>query len=104
MSIEYSNLEEWFHKVSKKEIKPSLVHLVGDVGVGKKTYVKNIVENCGYRCININCIYDKDHSCFKKKAFVNELSHIVTNRNIEFFLTGKRDVLVIHNLHVITEK
>jgi len=104
MSIEYSNLEEWFQKVSKKEIKPSLVHLVGDVGVGKKTYVKNIVENCGYRCININCIYDKDHSCFKKKAFVNELSHIVTNRNIEFFLTGKRDVVVIHNLHVITEK
>ena len=29
---------------------------------------------------------------------------IVTNRNIEFYLTGKKDVVVIHNLHVITEK
>ena len=104
MNIEYSNLGEWFKKVCNDEIKSSLVHLVGDVGVGKKTYVRNVIESYGYRCININCIYDKDHSCFKKKTFVNELSHIVTNRNIEYFLTGKRDVVVIHNLHVITEK
>tara|TARA_B100000965_G_C19603538_1_gene764614 strand:- start:32357 stop:33613 length:1257 start_codon:yes stop_codon:yes gene_type:complete len=104
MNIEYSNLGEWFKKVCNDEIKSSLVHLVGDVGVGKKTYVRNVIESYGYRCININCIYDKDHSCFKKKTFVNELAHIVTNRNIEYFLTGKKDVVIVHNLHVITEK
>tara|TARA_B100001250_G_scaffold300307_1_gene261999 strand:+ start:590 stop:1855 length:1266 start_codon:yes stop_codon:yes gene_type:complete len=101
---DYNNLEEWFCKVANNEIKPSLVHLIGDVGVGKKTDVRNIIQEYGYRCININCIYDKDHSRFKKKTFVNELSHIVTNRNIEYYLTGKKDVVVIHNLHVITEK
>ena len=100
----YINLEDWFCKVANNEIKPSLVHLIGDVGVGKKTDVRNIINKYGYRCININCIYDKDHSRFKKKTFVNELFHIVTNRNIEYYLTGKKDVVVIHNLHVITEK
>ena len=67
---DYNNLEEWFCKVANNEIKPSLVHLIGDVGVGKKTDVRNIIQEYGYRCININCIYDKDHSRFKKKTFV----------------------------------
>lgn len=98
------NFTDWFEDVSNEKVPPSLVYYVGDIGTGKKTFVNSLVDQKGYRCININCIYDKDHSRLKKKTFVSELNHIVTNRNIEFFLTGKRDIVIIHNLHVITDK
>lgn len=97
-------LKEWFSGVAEGKVEPTLVYYVGDVGTGKKTYINELVNSKCYKCININCIYDKDHSRLKKKTFVNELSHIVTNRNIEYFLTGVKDIVVIHNLHVITDK
>lgn len=102
--IDNNTLYNWFSEVAKNKIKPTLVYYIGDNGTGKKTHVNDIVEMNGYKAININCIYDKDHSRLKKKTFVSELSHIVTNRNIEFFLTGVRDIVIIHNLHVITDK
>jgi len=101
---DFKSLQNWFDAVDKEIISPSLVYFVGNTGMGKKTFVNKMIEKKDYRCININCIYDKDHSRFKKKNFVSELSHIVTNKNIEFFLSGKRDVVIIHNLHVITDK
>tara|TARA_B100000614_G_scaffold55103_1_gene47822 strand:- start:10438 stop:11703 length:1266 start_codon:yes stop_codon:yes gene_type:complete len=101
---DYDTLENWFVDVSLEKTEPTLVYYVGSTGVGKKTEVNRIINNEDYRCININCIYDKDHSRFKKKNFVSELCHIITNKNIEFFLSGKKDVVIIHNLHVITDK
>lgn len=97
-------LKEWFSGVATGKIEPTLVYYVGDIGTGKKTYIDEMVNLESYKCININCIYDKDHSRLKKKTFVSELSHIVTNRNIEYFLTGVKDIVVIHNLHVVTDK
>ena len=99
-----SDLSKWFEDICNNTIKPSLVYLVGNTGVGKKTYVKSIVELYNYRCININCLYDKDHSRLKKKTFVSQLTHMVTNRNIEYFLSGLKDVVIINNLHVISDK
>ena len=104
MTSTYDTLNDWFHDVSLEKTDPTLVYYVGSTGVGKKTEVNRVIDSEDYRCININCIYDKDHSRFKKKNFVSELCHIITNKNIEFFLSGKKDVVVIHNLHVITDK
>tara|TARA_Y100000389_G_scaffold153331_1_gene153539 strand:- start:10875 stop:12143 length:1269 start_codon:yes stop_codon:yes gene_type:complete len=104
MHQENSDMELWFNKLVNDLIEPGLVFLIGDIGVGKKTFINKIINKNSYRCININCVYDKDHSRLKKKTFVNELKHMVTNRNIEYFLTGKKDVVLIHNLHVITDK
>ena len=98
------DLTKWFEAISRNQVKPSLVYLVGDTGTGKKTYVQETIKTYDYRCIHINCLYDKDHSRLKKKTFLSQLTHIVTNKNIEYFLTGIRDVVVIHNLHVINDK
>ena len=60
-------LRQWFEDVSHGKTKPSLVYYVGDVGTGKTTCVNDVIEKHNYRCININCIYDKEHGRFKKK-------------------------------------
>tara|TARA_Y100000389_G_C17470276_1_gene529855 strand:+ start:3304 stop:4551 length:1248 start_codon:yes stop_codon:yes gene_type:complete len=104
MNVNYDNLNDWFKDIANNKIEPSIAYFVGNTGTGKKTYINDTIGKEDYRCININCIYDKDHGRLKKKTFVSELCHIVTNKNIEFFLSGKRDIVVIHNLHVITEK
>ena len=104
ISNNYNNLKEWLTKVSNNEEIPTLIHFIGSVGVGKKTYIEQITKELNYKCIHINCLYDKDHTYFKKKNFVTSLKHIVTNRNIEFLISGMKDIVVIHNLHVMHEK
>ena len=101
---EQDTLNKWFSGIAEGKIEPTLAYYVGNIGTGKKTYINELVKSKGYKCIHINCIYDKDHSRLKKKTFVSELSHIVTNRNIEYFLSGVKDIVIIHNLHVVTDK
>lgn len=100
----YNNLQEWLTQVSKNNENPTLIHFIGSIGVGKKTYIEQITKELNYKCIHINCLYDKDHTYFKKKNFVTSLKHIVTNRNIEFLISGMKDIVIIHNLHIMHEK
>ena len=98
MTDTYDTLNDWFHDVSLEKTEPTLVYYVGSTGVGKKTEVNRVIDNEDYRCININCIYDKVHSRFKKKNFVSELCHIITNKNIETEVIFLR----IYCLYIIT--
>lgn len=100
----YDTLKDWLSQVALNKENPTLIHFVGSVGVGKKTCIEEITKQLNYKCIHINCLYDKDHTYFKKKNFVASLKHIVTNRNIEFLISGMKDIVIIHNLHIMHEK
>tara|TARA_Y100000389_G_scaffold204789_1_gene259684 strand:- start:11481 stop:12725 length:1245 start_codon:yes stop_codon:yes gene_type:complete len=97
-------IEDWFDKIDKKEITPSILFYVGEMGTGKKTKLRTITEKYNYTISNLNWLHQKNHSIIKKKNFVADLKHIVSNRNIEYFLTGSRDIVFIHNTHIINDK
>jgi hypothetical protein len=99
------DLENWFDLTfNKKTLKKSIIHVIGDSGIGKK---KTIIDLCCAHSVNIvdiNCLHGTSHYDIKKKDFIPELKTIMTHRNIDFFLSGRQNLILIHNLHTIRDK
>ena len=49
-------------------------------------------------------MHGKSHYDVKKKDFVQEIKYIITHKNIEYFFSGHKTLLLIHNLHTIRDK
>ena len=97
-------IDDWFLKIDKQEISPSILFYIGEMGTGKKTKINELIKTYDYTSSHLNWLHNKNHSIIKKKNFIQDLKHIVSNRNIEFFLSGKRDIVIIHNSHIVTDK
>tara|TARA_Y100000389_G_C17454236_1_gene516948 strand:- start:1318 stop:2574 length:1257 start_codon:yes stop_codon:yes gene_type:complete len=98
------DINDWFCKLESHEISPSILFYIGEMGTGKKTKLNSLINHYGYTVSNMNWLHDKNHSVIKKKTFVHDLKHMISNRNIEYYLTGKKDIAVIHNSHIISDK
>lgn len=98
------DISDWFEKLNTNNIKPSICFYIGEMGTGKKRKLLELTEKYGYTVTHLNWLHNKHHSSIKKKTFVQDLKHIITNRNIEFFLTGSRDIVIIHNIHIMNDK
>lgn len=98
------NIETWFERIRTNKINPSILFYIGEMGSGKKTKLLELTHKFKYTISHMNWLHEKNHSSIKKKTFVQDLKHIITNRNIEFFLTGNKDIVFIHNTHIINDK
>jgi hypothetical protein len=98
-------LEDWFDKVFvQKTVSKSIIHAIGDSGIGKKTKIKELSKEYNVNVIDINCLHEKNHFDLKKKNFILELKSIITHKSIDFFLSGRQSIVVIHNLHIFRDK
>jgi hypothetical protein len=99
------DIDSWFDHTYKQKIKKhSIIHFIGDAGIGKKKKIYELAKSYNVNTLDINCIHGKSHLDIKKKEFTAEIKYIITHKNIEFYLTGKETLLVIHNLHIIRDK
>ena len=99
-------MEEWFDKWfnNKEGNKRSIAHFIGKSGIGKKTFIKSLIEKNNIAQIDINCLYDKSHYSMNKRTFVQELKYLMTHRGIEYFLHKKPKLIIIHNMHILRDK
>lgn len=98
------DIDEWFYKIENKKISPSILFYIGEMGTGKKTKIQTLIKKYNYTVSHLNWLHNKNHSIIKKKFFIQDLKHIVSNRNIEYFLSGSKDIAIIHNSHTVTDK
>lgn len=94
------SLESWFKDLNSTELKYKLIFFTGSCGSGKKYKLRKLSNKYNVNMINVNPLYNKAHTHFPKKVFLEKLVEISTKQNIDSFFKTSKDVIVIHNLHI----
>ena len=88
----------------KVDVARPIVHLIGNTGIGKKHFMMRMSKKYNMIPIEINTILDTTYSIGNKNTFLQNLENLMTHQGIEYFLTGKKKVIIVHGMHLLKDK
>lgn len=95
--------DHWYGNRRMENVKP-IAQYIGKTGVGKKTRIAHLVSNFNLETFDMNCFFEKTSRVLNKRTCIQEFRTLMTQRGIDFYIRGRKHLIVVHNFHLLKDK